>query len=169
MQKIMNDPINTQRLLLRKFTNKDVDKIYLMSLEEGMKEFIPDQVYGNEEEAKQVVEYLMLQYLEAPSPNKTPFVLAIVLKDSNELIGHVGLSPYDNIVEIGYAIEDKHQGKGFATEAVIAMSEWTLKELKLSSVWGIVDRNNIGSIKVLEKAGYIFQGEIKNKLRYEIK
>jgi ribosomal-protein-alanine N-acetyltransferase len=157
----MNDPINTQRLLLRKFTNEDVYKVYLMSLEEGMKEFLPDQVYENEEEAKQVVEYLMAQYVEDPTPNKTPYVLGIVLKDTNELIGH--------IIEIGYAIEDKYQGKGFATEAVKAMSEWSLKELQLSSVWGIIDKNNTGSIKVLEKAGYIFQEEIKNKLRYEYK
>jgi ribosomal-protein-alanine N-acetyltransferase len=165
----MNDPINTQRLLLRKFTNEDVYKVYLMSLEEGMKEFLPDQVYENEEEAKQVVEYLMAQYVEDPTPNKTPYVLGIVLKDTNELIGHVGLSPYDNFVEIGYSIEDKYQGKGFATEAVRAVSEWSLKELQLSSVWGIIDKNNTGSIKVLEKAGYIFQEEIKNKLRYEYK
>ncbi|MBN2790675.1 MAG: GNAT family N-acetyltransferase [Candidatus Delongbacteria bacterium] len=165
----MNYPITTPRLILRKFTSEDVHKVYLMSLEDGMKEFIPDQVYASKEEAKQVVEYLMLQYHEIPAPNKTPFVLGIVIKDNNELIGHVGLSPYDCIVEIGYAIEDKHQGKGFATEAVQAMTEWSLKELKLNSIWGIVDKMNSGSIKVLEKAGFIFQGEIKNKLRYKMK
>ncbi|MDA3885614.1 MAG: GNAT family N-acetyltransferase [Candidatus Delongbacteria bacterium] len=165
----MNKLIISERLIIRNFTLQDVPKVYFMSLEDGMKEFIPDQVYESEEEAKQVVDYLMSQYTSDPAPDKAPYVLGIELKESNELIGHVGLSPFDNIIEIGYAIEDKYQGKGFATEAVKAMSEWSLKELQLSSISGIVDKNNTGSIKVLEKAGYVFQEEIKNKLRYEFK
>lgn len=165
---MMNNIIRTQRLILRQFTHEDIQKIYQMSLEEGMKEFIPDQVYENEEEARQIVEYLMLQYASDPEPDKAPYVLGIELKETRELIGHVGLSAIKEGIEIGYAIEDKYQGKGFATEAVKAMSERALKEIKLNFLWGIVDKNNTGSIKVLQKAGYILKAVDEKRLKYII-
>lgn len=154
--------IDTENLLLRYFSMNDAEKVYSMSIEEGMKKWIPDQVYKNLEEAEEVIEYLCSQYLRRPDPRKSPFVLGIELKNNNELIGHIGLSPLEDDVEIGYAIEDKHQGKGYATEAVKAMSEWALKSISLSSVLAVVASENANSCRVLEKAGY---GLIEEKER----
>ncbi|TDX49154.1 GNAT family N-acetyltransferase [Orenia marismortui] len=161
--------IETERLAIRHLSVEDVPKIFLMSQEEGMKKWLPDQVYENEEVAHEVVEFLISQYLEKVSPDKTPYVLGLVIKETKELIGHVGLSPIEEGIEIGYAIEEKYQGKGYATEAVKAMSTWALKELEIPSIWGIVDINNTISARVLEKSEYIFVKESENKNKYMIK
>ena len=151
--------IETDRLVLRPFTLDDVSDLYRMSQEDGMAKWIPDQVYEDEEEAKGVVEFLMAQYVEKPTPNEAPYVIGIVLKDNDGLIGHVGLSPLGEDVELGYAIAEKQQGNGYATEAVEAMTHWALHELGLPSVLGVVDSNNIASCKVLENASYRFIDE----------
>jgi len=150
--------INTERLILRPFTFSDTEKVYQMSLEEGMKKWIPDQVYKDENEAHEVLEFLISCY-EDPDPKTKPFVLGIELKDSKELIGHVGLSPFENSVEIGYAVENKHQGKGYATEAIKAMCQYALDKFNLHKILGIVASENKGSIKALEKAGFKFVEE----------
>jgi ribosomal-protein-alanine N-acetyltransferase len=133
-----------------------------MSNENGMKRWIPDQVYPDLETAIEVLEFLMNQYSEKLRPDLFPFVLGVELQKTGELIGHVGLSPVEKkAVEIGYAIEEKHQGKGFATEAVEAISDWALEKLSIPEILGIVDIENASSCSVLEKAGYKFRKEIE--------
>lgn len=154
--------IETENLILRPFTPADSKKVYEMSLENGIKKWIPDQVYKNENEAREVLEFLISSY-EDPNPKTKPFVLGIELKDSKELIGHVGMSPFEDSVEIGYAVEDKHQGKGYATEAIKAMSMFALDKFNLHKILGIVASENKGSVKVLEKAGYLLvKEEVRN-------
>lgn len=151
--------IETDRLVLRPFTLEDVPALYRMSQEDGMAKWIPDQVYEDEEEAKGVVEFLMAQYGEKSTPKEAPYVIGVVLKDTDELIGHVGLSPLGEDVELGYAIAENHHGNGYATEAVEAMTHWALNELGLPSVLGVVDRDNRASWKVLEKVSFQFIDE----------
>ncbi len=150
--------IETKNLLLRPFTLNDAQKIYQMSIEEGMKKWIPDQVYSEENEAHEVLEFLISRY-NNPDPKTKPFVLGIELTTTGELIGHAGLSPLNERVEIGYAVEEKHQGKGFATEAVKALSVYGIKHFGLDGITGIVDSANAASVRVLEKSGYSFVRE----------
>ena len=81
-------------------------------------------------------------------------VLGLEHAETGLLIGHVGLSPARRSVEIGYAVEQRYQGTGLATEAVTALSGWGLVELGLPEVLGIVAVDNAPSRRVLEKAGW---------------
>ena len=130
-----------------------------MSREEGIRRWIPDQVYRDEEESATVIKSLIGQYSGNARPDKKPLVLGLELKQTGELIGHIGLSPALEGVEIGYAIATRHQRQGYATEAVAAMSLWAIRVLKLFEVFGIVDRENAASCRVLEKSGYAICGE----------
>jgi ribosomal-protein-alanine N-acetyltransferase len=143
--------IATTRLLLRPFTPADVPKLYAMSIEPSLQRWIPDQVYRDEAHAEQVARALIALTDQPPEPRVRPYVLGI--ECDGELIGHVGLSAFRNSVEIGYAIEERLQGRGLATEAVEAMAAWGL-QLGLDGVLGVVGVDNASSIRVLEKAGF---------------
>ena len=151
--------ISTSRLRLRAFTLTDVPKLFVMSVEEGMRRWIPDQVYRDEQHAEQVVRALVAYTDLVPDPRARPFVLGIEHVETGLLIGHVGLSAARGSVEIGYAIEQKYKGTGLATEAVTAMSAWGLGALGLPEVLGIIALDNAPSRRVLEKAGYVQIGE----------
>ena len=56
--------------------------------------------------------------------------------------------------EIGYGIAEDHQDHGYATEAVTAAVSWALRQNKINCVTAEVDKDNIASIRVLEKAGF---------------
>lgn len=155
--------ISTSRLLLRPFSLGDVPKIFVMASEEGIRRWIPDQVYRDQRHAEQVVSALMAYTARRPDPRIYPYVLGIEDRETGALVGHVGLSPARGSVEIGYAIEQRLQGKGLATEAVTALSNWALAELALPEVLGIVAADNVQSCRVLEKSGFVRSSEeVKN-------
>jgi len=64
---------------------------------------------------------------------------------------------------IGYFLDEKHNGKGYMTEAVKLLVEYAFKELKLHRIEAGVMPHNIGSIRVLEKSGFHKEGiAVKN-------
>ena len=60
--------------------------------------------------------------------------------------------------EIGYGIVENHQGYGYATEAVSAAASWALEQKSIKRVTAEVDKDNIASIRVLEKSGFVPTG-----------
>jgi ribosomal-protein-alanine N-acetyltransferase len=157
-------PILSQTVALRYFVPEDAPKIFAMSQEPGMRAWIPDQVYESEASALAVLRYLIESYRDPGTPSLAPYVLGVCLIDSGELIGHVGLSPLNGQTEIGYAIADRYQGRGFASQAVRAMSEWALARFDLPRILGIVATDNAASCKVLENAGYRLIAESMGRL-----
>lgn len=154
--------IHTARLVLRPFVVDDVPKVFAMGDEAGMRRWIPDQVYRDAAHAEQVVRALMAHTANAPDPSVHPYVVGVEETATGELIGHVGLSPARGSVEIGYAIEDRRQGHGFATEAVAAMAKWA----SLPELLGIVAVANLASCRVLEKAGFVLGDETSTQRIY---
>jgi len=64
---------------------------------------------------------------------------------------------------IGYFLDEKHNGRGYTTEAVKLLVEYAFKELKLHRIEAGVMPHNIGSIRVLEKSGFHKEGlAVKN-------
>ena len=175
--------VASQSVVLRYFVPEDAPKIYAMSQELSLRTWLPDEVYESEASALEVLFYLIDKCRDPGSPVCGPYVLAVCLGSSLELIGHVGLSPLkrevaDRLgvvghggggdqeaeVEVGYAIEEKHQGRGFASEAVGAMVNWALHRFYLPRVLGIVVKDNAASCRVLEHAGFALASEARGSL-----
>lgn len=148
---------------LRPFTPEDARVLLALSHEQGLRTWIPDQVYEDEAQAAEVVAYLIAQCANPAAPGGAPFVLGVCLPDG-ELVGHVGLSPLHGSVEIGYAIADGHQGRGLATSAVRAMLDLARERFALPEVLGIVASDNAASCRVLEKAGFVLAEESERSL-----
>lgn len=158
--------LTTKRLIIRKFNLDDINKVYQMSKEKGIKRWLPDQVYKSKEETEEILKYLKSRYRYIPDMNNFPYVFGLELKEGNDLVGHIGLSKIELGIEVGYAIADRYANQGYATEVVTKFSNWTLVNFKLDKLWGIVDQINIASINVLEKSNYALKDKSKGKYRY---
>lgn len=156
---IASPPITTTSLSLRTFVPEDAPKVFAMSQEIGMRTWLADQVYEDAEAALEVLRHLIAKCRDPGTPALGAYVLGICLTRSSELIGHVGLSPLGDQVEVGFAIEQRFQGRGFATEAVRALAEWGLHRFGLAQVFGIAASENTASCRVLERAGFAFMDE----------
>ncbi|CAI7661497.1 unnamed protein product [Penicillium palitans] len=66
--------------------------------------------------------------------------------------------------DIGYAFLTKETGKGYATEAALALLAYAKKELGVHSVFGFCGTDDTHSARVLEKIGLEFRGQKKLKV-----
>ncbi|MBE5958992.1 MAG: GNAT family N-acetyltransferase [Lachnospiraceae bacterium] len=152
-----NFRLETERLVICEFTLDMVHDVHVNSLDDDNRRFVPDEVFENEEEAKETVEFLMSQY---GTPDG-PLVYPVLTKDAGVNLGYVQFVPLDeNTWEIGYHIAKKYTGNGYATEAVKAFLPIITEAKGVVEVHGICLEENKASICVLEKCGFepVFRG-----------
>lgn len=90
------------------------------------------------------------------------YSFGIFLKENDKLIGSIALSevmrgPLQSCF-IGYTLDKQHNGKGYMTEAVRLLVDYAFKELALHRIEAGVMPHNLGSMRVLEKAGFQKEG-----------
>ena len=91
------------------------------------------------------------------------YQFTVVKRATAELIGQVGLrleDPGADTAEIGYWLGRGHWRRGYAGEAVPTVMRFGFQTLGFRSIWATCLSDNHGSLKVLEKAGLVCQGEI---------
>ena len=66
--------------------------------------------------------------------------------------------------EIGYWLGEPYWGKGIITEAVKLLTDYTFKTLDVIRVQAGVFGQNAASMRVLEKAGYVKEGIMRNAI-----
>ena len=145
----------TEHLKVRKFVMEDAKTLYENHLEEDVQRWIPNESYADIEETQSAISF----YAKCANERQLPYVLAVELKETGELIGDTGVNEVEgrrNEVEIGYGICKKYSGKGFATELLNAMTEYIVSSFGIDVIYGRVMRGNNASVRVLEKNGYVF-------------
>lgn len=100
----------------------------------------------------------VIKFVESVDQRADAILLGLFLVDTREHIGNVKISDIEfnhGHAEIGYLV-GRHEawGKGYATEAILAVSEFAFSELKLTKLTAGAYSQNIGSIRVLEKSGF---------------
>lgn len=85
----------------------------------------------------------------------------LVIRDRTDgtLLGDVYLGPADEAgdIELGYSVGKEFWGRGIATEASRAMVRFGFEVSGLSRIAGFVIPANVGSWRVLEKCGFVFE------------
>ena len=81
---------------------------------------------------------------------------------AGECIGSIGIfwgeREYRYSGEIGYWLGEPFWGKGYASAALLELTDWLLDETELQRFYALVVEQNIASMRVLEKCGYRCEG-----------
>lgn len=105
-------------------------------------------------------------YLDLATNGVLGYVFGIY--DDDTFIGCCSLIPQNDVyrinAEIGYWIGEPYWGKGFATDAVRLAVKFAFEELNLLRVYANIYEYNIGSMRVLEKAGFKKDAIIKSSV-----
>ena len=84
------------------------------------------------------------------------------------MIGGIGLELGSDIfqrsAEMGYWLGEPFWGRGIATEAVRAITNYAFSTFNLCRIYAGVFEWNPASMRVLEKAGYICEGRLKKSV-----
>ena len=93
---------------------------------------------------------------------KRPTIINFVIDINGEVAGSAGFHKIEeHKAEIGYWLAEKYWGQGMMTEVVKLITKFGFKRLKLKRIYGLVYSFNKASMRVLEKAGYKFEGILK--------
>ena len=82
-------------------------------------------------------------------------------KENDTLIGMFGLHPMKLKIEVGYALARPYWGKGYMTETLRAVIVWAFTQPDIFRVQAFCDVENLGSARVMEKAGMMREGLLR--------
>ena len=149
--------LETERLYIRKLTQSDIASLCkILQDEETM------YAYGGAFDDNMVQDWLDKQLARY---KKYGFGLwAVVLKETDEMIGQCGLTMQDwngrKVLEIGYLFQKKYWHNGYATEAAKACKEYAFSKLGAEEVCSIIRDTNTASQNVALRNGMKKQNEI---------
>ena len=161
IEKIYSDlPIlETERLILRKVTEKDIEDMYLYGSDEEVSKYVTWNTHETIADTKGFVEFVLNKY-----ENKQVSPWGIEYKVNGKFIGTIDFvwwQPDHKIAEIGYVISKDYWGKGLTTEVAKELVKFGFEEMDLVRVQARCDVENIASARVMEKAGMTFEGIIR--------
>jgi len=158
--------IESERLIIRQFLESDLAALVEIANQEHILAWCPD--WDNcVSWVKDWYKGIKRRY-EVADPNKEFLLLAIIEKSTNELIGQINTGcefseELPGELSIGYFIARDKQNKGYATEAVKAMTRYFFPINPNDFFYAVIKPKNIVSHRVVEKAGFVFVSEIALK------
>ena len=95
------------------------------------------------------------------SSTETNFAICV----GENAVGGIGYKLHTDVerisAEIGYWLGETYWGRGIATEALKAITEYAIKNHELKRIFAVPYETNNASHRVLEKAGYVFEGRMR--------
>lgn len=95
---------------------------------------------------------------------ETTFAIA----SDTEAIGGIGLELYDDVhrrsAQVGYWLGEPFWGRGIATLALQAITDYAFAQFDLARVYAYVYEWNPASARLLEKAGYEYEGRLRKSV-----
>lgn len=149
--------IETERLILRRFTDADIDAFVAYRSDADVASLQSWESYS----PKDGQEFLAHQLEIHPGQPGEWFQFAIEAKDFGALVGDCALHVLDEDprqAEIGFTLAPDHQGMGYMTEAVEAVLDYVFGTLRKHRVYALTDVKNERAIALLERVGFRREG-----------
>lgn len=147
----MNTPtLKTERLILRKFAQRDIEALFLILKDKEVNKFLPWYPMKNLEETQKFYEErYVTKYMQQQG-----YAYAICLKKDNSPIGYIKVDVEEGH-DFGYGLRKDFWHKGIVTEAGKAIVAQVKKD-KLPFITATHDRENPRSGRVMQKLGMTY-------------
>ena len=90
---------------------------------------------------------------------------AVRAKANGRFIGAVNLNPIGSTsrLQIGAQLKRDYWGDGYASELLARLVKFGIDELRLPVVYGVFEKENKASRRLLEKLGFVFEKSYKEQ------
>jgi ribosomal-protein-alanine N-acetyltransferase len=148
----MKLPSPTARVSFRHFCEEDADELFEIL---GDPEVMRFSLQGPAPREKVPV---WLSRWALPSDEERPVQYAAIERTTDRLLGFCGLLPFDDPdgvaeYEIGYRYRPSCWNQGIGTETAQSVLAFAFEHFNIPTIVAVVERENTGSIRVLEKVG----------------
>ena len=157
---MLSPRIETERLILRRYQETDIDAIYDIITDKRLSTYIKYPKLSKEEELECIKTWIE----EADTSKDEKWV--IERKEDKVIVGNIDVNTVNkkhNYCNVGYTIRYNYWGNGYATEALEAVSNHLLNNSGYYLVECSCNERNTRSSKVMLKAGFKKDGYIANR------
>ncbi|MDT0557973.1 GNAT family N-acetyltransferase [Ichthyenterobacterium sp. W332] len=171
--------IETDRLILRDMRNTDLDNMFRLDSSPLVHQYLGNKPFTDKSQSQNYINEVIEDYKRYGISR-----LVVEEKDTGHFIGWSGLRFYNkkhqyngnyNFFDVGYRLLPEFWGKGYATESAKASLDYGFNTIGLNVIYGITEKENEASHKVLLKIGLnytvdFYEDKLKKELRwYELK
>jgi RimJ/RimL family protein N-acetyltransferase len=158
--------IETPRLILRPPYEQDLDQFVALGADPEVMRYLGTGATQTPDEAERWLESILREAREGETdPPGLPGWRVATAREGGAWVGLAVLKRMNPrheeavcegpLVEVGYRISQAHWGRGYATEAAVALVRFGFLTLNLPAIAGIADVRNTASNRVLGKAGLV--------------
>jgi len=151
----MNLTLETNRLILRELKLSDAEAFFAMDSNPNVHSYLWNKPVQKMEETIEVIAFVRKQYVDNGIGR-----FAMISKETNEFVGWAGLkfnteavNNKVNFYDIGYRLDQKFWGRGYASEATFAWLKYAFETMNIKTMEAAAHIDNIASNKILQKIG----------------
>jgi ribosomal-protein-alanine N-acetyltransferase len=152
--------IETERLFLRKLGDQDLEFVFKQFSDPLVSQYLYDEApLVDKSGAKEIINFFKEQ--DGKSYNRW----GMVIKNTSEMIGTIGFHHWDKErfhAEIGYDLYPDWWGKGFMTEAMMAVLCHGFEVMNLNRIEAFIYPENERSMNLAKKFGFQMEGILRD-------
>ena len=164
MNKVGTKTLETERLILRKFTLDDAKSYHNnWSIDKITHEYDEIPSLDTLEKTEEHIKAILYRY----EAFDNYYNWAIELKSNHEVIGHIGSNKMVSnfqYTEIGYSLSSKYFKQGIMTEALTKVIDFYFNEVGLRIIEASTNSENIASQKLLLKVGFTLDAVLPERI-----
>jgi [ribosomal protein S5]-alanine N-acetyltransferase len=145
--------LTTERLTLRQLAIDDEQQIFTLRSDSEVNKYLDRQVSTTINDARNFIHKII---------KSDSLYWAITLSDKNILVGTIclfGFSDKNYKCEIGFELLPNFQRQGIMKETLEKIIEYVFTTIKVKKIEAFLHRENLSSIKLLEKLSFIDSNE----------
>jgi [ribosomal protein S5]-alanine N-acetyltransferase len=154
--------LNTKRLCVRQITQEDDKSLFEVLSDEVTCKYLTHNEINDIANIRRMITGMQRFFDE-----KQRIRWGIAQKQDDSLIGHCGFFDIDKsncCAEISYCLKSGLWGQGIMTEALDVALKFGFEDYGLNRIVAKVMKDNINSIKVLQKLGFVQEGLLRENL-----
>jgi len=150
--------LETKRLILRNILSEDIKVMHDYRTHERCAKF----QRGQTKDLTGITQLVENHQHDIVSVD-APFLLAVAIKETKQMIGEIVVMPNDGAISLGYTFHYSHHRQGYAFEALSALVEMLHMRFPDWEFISFTDPDNKASMALLKKLGYEDMGYLPSK------
>lgn len=146
--------LETERLLIRKFTFDDLEKLIELRSDFEVIKYIG----GRRLQSPEAIEKRLHFYIDCYAKYGYG-MCAMIWKETGEMIGWCGIQPLEATgeTEVGYGMIKEYWGRGIGFECAKAWLEYGFTHTNAERIVAVAAPENTGSWRIMEKCGMKYE------------
>ncbi len=154
------------QIILRQLKIEDENEIFILRSDERVLKYLDIPKAQSIDEARQFINKIQ----KAIATNESIY-WAVAYKNEPKLVGTIclwNISEDKTKAEIGFELLPDYFGKGIMKEAIPTVIKYGFETIGLNSIEGEVDPDNLKSIRLMEKFGFVYSRKLEKTVIYSL-